>query len=80
MIEYHKTKRGDILEIVNAGAPGYAKLGELVRVIAVRTNSVTVENYNGDPCDFVYNCGADRLKPTEWKDDFPEQAVPKDEA
>jgi hypothetical protein len=71
VIDYSKTKRGDILRIVGAGAPGYAKLGDLVRVTAVRKNAVDVEDSNGKPCEFVFSCGAARLEPTEWRDDFP---------
>lgn len=70
-IKYDETKRGDILRIVGAGAPGYAKLGDLVRVTAVRQHGVSVENSSGEPCDFVFECGAARLEPTEWRDDFP---------
>jgi hypothetical protein len=71
-IKYAETKRGDILKIVGAGAPGYAKNGELVRVLEVRKEGVTVENKDGQPCEFFFNCGAARLEPTEWKNDFPE--------
>lgn len=71
MIKYADTKRGDILRIVAAGAPGYAKNGELVRVKDVRSNAVDVENTAGEPCEFAFNCGAARLEPTEWRDDFP---------
>jgi hypothetical protein len=77
MIDYAQTKRGDILKIVGAGAPGYARLGALVRVTSVKPNGVSVENVRGEPCDFVFNCGAARLEPTEWRDDFP---VPVEEA
>jgi hypothetical protein len=77
MIDYGKVKRGDILEIVEPGAPGYAQLGELVRVIKVSRNSVHVENRDGKTCEFLYNCGAARLKETEWKDDFPAAFIPK---
>lgn len=72
-IDYEKTNRGDILRIVGAGAPGYASLGDLVRVTEVHTNSVKVEDRNGEPCEFVFNCGAARLEPTEWREDFPEE-------
>lgn len=75
MIKYDETKRGDILRLVGAGAPGYANLGDLVRVTAVHTNSVWVEDRNGNPCEFVFNCGAARLEPTEWKNDFPNDEV-----
>lgn len=71
MIDYGKTKRGDILKIVGAGAPGYAQLGDLVRVTEVNINGVWVEARNGEPCEFLFNCGAARLEPTEWKEDFP---------
>jgi len=71
MIDYESVQRGDILRIVGAGAPGYAEKGDLVRVIEVSRNSVTIEDKHGKPCDFLYNCGAARLEPTEWKNDFP---------
>lgn len=74
-IDYAKTKRGDILRLVGAGAPGYAEIGDLVRVTEVHANSVKVEDRNGEPCEFVFNCGAARLEPTEWRDDFPDDAA-----
>lgn len=72
MIDYEKTQRGDILEIVPPGAPGHAEIGDLVRVLNLTANGVTVEDRDGKEIEFVYNCGAARLKPTEWKEDFPE--------
>jgi hypothetical protein len=74
MIDYDKTNRGDILRIIGAGAPDYAKNGDLVRVLERTKNGVKVEDKNGSPCEFVFNCGAARLEPTEWKNDFPETA------
>lgn len=71
MIDYNKVNRGDILKIVGAGAPGYAELGDLVRVTTVHQNSVMVEDRNGSTAEFCYNCGSARLEPTEWKEDFP---------
>ncbi len=72
MIDYSKVKRGDILRIVGAGAPGYAQVGDLVRVIECTRNGVKVEDKDGVPVEFVFNCGAARLDPTEWTNDFPE--------
>jgi hypothetical protein len=72
VIKYSETQKGDILKIVGAGAPGYAENGDLVRVKEVEANSVTVENRKGFTADFMYNCGAARLEPAEWKQDFPE--------
>lgn len=71
MIDYEKTKVGDILRLTGSGAPGYAELGDLLRVTEVHKNSVWVEDRDGEPCEFVFNCGAARLEPTEWRDDFP---------
>jgi hypothetical protein len=71
VIQYSEVKVGDILEITGDGAPGYAHIGDLVRVKRVNTNGVQVEDKNGVECEFVFNCGAARLKPTEWKEDFP---------
>jgi len=72
VIQYKEVQRGDILRVVGAGAPGYAALGDLVRVLEVYAEGVKVEDKHGDPCEFLYNCGAARLEPTEWKGDFPE--------
>ena len=71
MIEYDKVNRGDILRIVAAGAPGWAENGSLVRVLDVKANGVTTERPDGNRCEFVFNCGAARLEPTEWVNDFP---------
>ena len=70
MIDYAKTKVGDVLRLVGVGAPGYAQLGDLVRVTKVSTNSVHVEDRDGAPCEFIFSCGAARLEPTEWLGDF----------
>lgn len=75
MIDYEKTERGDILKIVGAGAPGYAQLGDLVRVTERTKLGVMVENKHGQQCEFVYNCGAARLEPTEWRNDFPVESA-----
>ena len=65
MINYSETKTGDILKIVGNGAPGYAQIGELVRVTKVTQNSVTVENCDGATANFVMSCGAARLEKTK---------------
>ena len=74
-ISYSKTNIGDILKVVGHGAPGYAENGDLVRVKEVHCNSVMVEDRDGNPCEFVFNCGAARLDPTEWKEDFPKEVT-----
>lgn len=74
MIDYATTQPGDILRIVGQGAPGYALNGDLVRVLKATQNGVEVEDKHGKSCEFVFNCGAARLEPTEWTQDFPEEA------
>jgi len=71
MINYAEVERGDILKLVGSGAPGFAELGDLLRVLEITLNGVMVEDKNGDTTEFVFNCGAARLEETEWKKDFP---------
>ena len=73
MIKYSAVGIGDILKIVGAGAPGFAENGDLVRVTKKTVNGVMVEDRNGEPCEFLFNCGAARLEETEWKADFPKK-------
>ena len=72
MIDYAKINCGDILKIIGAGAPGYAELGDLVRVVSVTPNSVMVEDCAGIQAEFLnreafggYDQGAERLETTE---------------
>ena len=70
-IRYGDTRVGDILRLVPPGAAGYAEPGDLLRVKKVSKEAVLVEDRHGMECEFVFNCGAARLEPTEWRDDFP---------
>lgn len=73
MIDFTKTTKGDILRLIGEGAPGYAELGDLLRVTDVLHHSVMVEDKKGMQTEFISNCGAARLEPTMWKNDFPEE-------
>lgn len=69
MIDYSKIKQGDRLTIVGAGAPGFAKLGDLVTVTACNgTNRCDVVNEDGDSAYFALTCGAARLEVFEAAD------------
>ena len=70
MINYAEVNTGDILRIVGAGAPGWADIGGLVRVLQRTKHGVRVEDKHGEAMEFLFNCGAARLEPTEWIDDF----------
>lgn len=74
MIKYSEVTQGDILKITGQGAPGFAQLGDLVRVtLPPESNRVDTENTRGQKAFFAFNCGAERLEATEWKNDFPNE-------
>lgn len=63
MIEFSKVKPGDRLKIVGAGAPGFAKLGDVVTVTKCNgTNRCDVEREDGETAYFALTCGAARLE------------------
>ena len=66
MIDYSKVKAGDKLRITGMGARGFAKLGDIVTVVACTPDKhgrCSVVNEKGEECDFVLTCGAQRLEP-----------------
>lgn len=63
MIDFAKVKEGDKLKIVGAGAPGFAKLGDVVTVTSCNgRNRCDVVNESGEPAYFALTCGAARLE------------------
>lgn len=80
MIAYSKTNRGDILRMTKPTPDLLLKRGDLVRVTKVEANGVMTEDAKGQPYEFVFNCGAAYLEPTEWKNDFPDQQQPQSAA
>jgi hypothetical protein len=66
VIEFDKVKVGDKLKIVGAGAPGFAKLGDIVTVTHVAKQRVDVaHDETGEGAFFALTCGAARLEPAE---------------
>lgn len=66
MIDYAKVKEGDKLKIVGMGAPGYAKLGDVVEVVSRNgKNRCEVKREDGEVAFFALTCGASRLEPVE---------------
>jgi hypothetical protein len=64
MIEYSEIKAGDKLRITGAGAPGFAKIGDVVTVTKCNGhNRLDVVNEAGDEAYFALTCGAARLEP-----------------
>lgn len=67
MISYDKIKPGDKLRITGMGAPGFAKLGDVVTVVSTNgTNRCDVKHdETGDEAFFALTCGAQRLEPAD---------------
>lgn len=63
MIEFDKVKVGDKLRIVGAGAPGFAKVGDIVEVVKTGNRRVDVKRSDGEEAYFALTCGAARLEP-----------------
>jgi hypothetical protein len=63
VIDYKTTKPGDKLRITGMGAPGFARLGDIVTVTACNgVNRCDVVNEAGEPAYFALTCGAQRLE------------------
>jgi len=62
MIDYVRAGKGDVLGIVGCGAPGYAAVGDRVRVVHVSVDSIVVEDKAGRWAKFIGNQGASRLR------------------
>jgi hypothetical protein len=65
MIDYAKVKYGDTLRVVGECDSDFAKPGDLVRVVQANANSVLVCNERQSQCEFVSECGAAKLAPSQ---------------
>ena len=65
MIDFATTKPGDKLRIAGMGAPGFAKLGDVVTVESCngRNRCDVIHNETGKPAYFALTCGSQRLEP-----------------
>lgn len=70
MIDYGKIRPGDRLRIVGMGAPGFAKLGDIVTVTKVSHNRCDVVRADGETAYFALTCGAQRLEMAEAQSQF----------
>ena len=64
MIDYRMLKVGDKLRITGAGAPGFAKLGDIVTVESCNGSNRcdVVHDQTGAKAYFALTCGAARLE------------------
>lgn len=69
MIDYSKVKTGDKLRITGMGAPGFARLGDVVTVASSTSDNHgrcdVVHDDTGKTAFFALTCGAQRLEPVE---------------
>lgn len=66
MIDYATILPGDKLRIVGMGAPGFAKLGDIVEVVSCNMmNRCDVKRADGETAYFALTCGAQRLELVE---------------
>jgi hypothetical protein len=66
MIDYAQLKPGQRLRIVGAGAPGFAKLGDIVEVVSTDGRQrCDVKREDGEQAYFALTCGAARLEPAD---------------
>ncbi len=62
-IEFDKVKVGDKVRVVGMGAPGFAKLGDVLTVSRTSHDRVWCKTDDGDEAFFALTCGASRLEP-----------------
>ena len=66
MLDYSKVKAGDRVRIVGAGAPGFAKIGDIVEVVSTDGRQrCDVKREDGHQAYFALTCGAARLEIVE---------------
>lgn len=67
MIDFNRVKPGDKLRITGMGAPGFAKLGDIVTVKSCTPDNNgrcdVVHDETGQEAFFALTCGAQRLEP-----------------
>lgn len=67
MIKFSEVKEGDKLRITGQGAPGFAKLGDVVTVMYCngRDRCDVVHDETKEAAYFALTCGAERLEVIE---------------
>ena len=73
MIDYSTIKPGDVLKITGQGAPGFARLGDLVTVETTdgKQRCDVTHNVSGEKAYFALTCGAERLEAVPVQEQQP---------
>ena len=62
MIDFKAARVGDKVKVVGFGAPGFAKLGDMLEITAVKPDRVYCKREDGEEALFALTCGAARLE------------------
>ena len=62
MIDFNTIQVNDKVKVVGMGAPGFAKLGDILTISKVETNKVYAKRDDGEEAFFALTCGASRLE------------------
>ena len=62
MIDYETIKVGDKVKVVGQGAPGFAKLDDVLTITEVADRKVVAARADGATAFFALSCGAARLE------------------
>ena len=65
MIDFAKIEVGTIVEVVGMGAPGFAEIGDILKITQVEPNKVFAFRSDGKEVFFAITCGASRLSLVE---------------
>lgn len=62
MIDFRTIAVGDKVKVVGEGAPGFAELGDELRITVVQSDRMYAERPDGKDAFFALTCGAARLE------------------
>ena len=62
MLDFKTIAVGDKVKVVGAGAPGFAELGDELRITRVQSDRVYAERPDGKDAFFALTCGSARLE------------------
>jgi hypothetical protein len=62
VIDFNSIKVGEKVKVVGMGAPGFAKLGDILEITKVEPNRVYATREDGEEAYFALTCGASRLE------------------
>ncbi len=65
MIDFESIEIGNKVKVVGMGAPGFAKMGDILEVTKVEENKAYVKRDDGKEAFFALTCGAARLELVE---------------